>query len=490
MFRILFIEIRVGACAFLAPSETATAICVPDPENVHEELREYDWESSKRSVRYYPLGTVLLPDQTLGGVIYSYSMEADGYVAVGHTDALPARLAIPAEIGGYPVKGIGDKAFRECNNLTSVTIPEGVTSVGESAFYMCTALEDVYFDGTQEQWDAVEIGGSNDPLLTAEIHFAAAAPHRVVVSDVGTDAGETIWTLYDDGELVIEGTGVFALPSGSFMNYELDGGVSLLHLIRSVVVCEGITGLEASFNECHDIRSFSFPASLNSIGERVFGSCLTATVFTVAEGNTSFRVIDGALYQIDPMELILYPRMNGEESFSIPAGVTGIRAFAFEYNQSLRHLTIPDSVTSIGCGAFAYTKLEELALPEGITNLDGTACSLSGIRRLILPASMEYFPFSDMYALECVEVAKGNPRFTSRDGVLYSKDMSTLLYCPSGKTGCLVIPEKHDGRTGGRFCILPESGESRDRRRLHGFSRFGRRDLHERRQHADPIPEG
>ncbi len=62
-------------------------------------------------------------------------------------------------------------AFQSARNLTSVTIPSSVTSIGDSAFSNCYHLTDVYYNGTAEEWAQIEIGQFNDELANITIHY-------------------------------------------------------------------------------------------------------------------------------------------------------------------------------------------------------------------------------------------------------------------------------------------------------------------------------
>lgn len=63
-------------------------------------------------------------------------------------------------------------AFRFCTNLKTVTIPDSVTQIVSGTFYGCDSLTDVYYGGTALQWSQIEMGGLNDGLDQATIHFA------------------------------------------------------------------------------------------------------------------------------------------------------------------------------------------------------------------------------------------------------------------------------------------------------------------------------
>lgn len=74
------------------------------------------------------------------------------------------------------ITSIGGYAFNQCTNLESITIPKNVTSIGDMAFSWCNKLTDVYYSGTESEWNAITIGDENDCLTNATIHYNSTAP--------------------------------------------------------------------------------------------------------------------------------------------------------------------------------------------------------------------------------------------------------------------------------------------------------------------------
>ena len=71
---------------------------------------------------------------------YTYALLDDGTVEIVRYTGNLATPAIPSEVDGHPVTGIGERAFNDCSGLTSITLPDSVTSIGDGAFNGCDNL--------------------------------------------------------------------------------------------------------------------------------------------------------------------------------------------------------------------------------------------------------------------------------------------------------------------------------------------------------------
>lgn len=74
------------------------------------------------------------------GLVYTLSDDGSSYLVTGYTGTA-TEVYIPATYDSRPVSGIGDYAFRDCSSITSITIPDSITSVESNAFYHCDSLQ-------------------------------------------------------------------------------------------------------------------------------------------------------------------------------------------------------------------------------------------------------------------------------------------------------------------------------------------------------------
>ena len=114
------------------------------------------------------------------GEMEDYEIGKDPYDAPSPWLDYANRGAINTVVIRDGVTSIGCGAFYWCRSLTSVTIPNSVTSIVGGAFFDCNSLTDIYFTGTEQEWKAMEIGGYNDELLSATVHFNSTGPSVVL----------------------------------------------------------------------------------------------------------------------------------------------------------------------------------------------------------------------------------------------------------------------------------------------------------------------
>lgn len=143
-----------------------------------------------------------------------------------------------------------------------------------------------------------------------------------------------------------------------------------------------------------------------------------------------------------------------EGAFSIPSGVQIIKNGAFGGCTKLTAVTIPNSVTTIENMAFwGCDGLTDVTIPNGVTSIGKYALQgCSALEHLSLPASVTNIGGSDdftycwtfvdsCFKLSNIDVDSANAKFASRDGIIYSKDLTELLIYPQGKIGDFVIAD-------------------------------------------------
>ena len=114
-----------------------------------------------------------------------YIINADGSARVINIeDKELTEVVIPEEVRGHKVVELGDKAFKDCKRVKSVSIPASVTSIGDLCFYDVESLEDVYYGGMGEQWQKISVGMMNNALYNAEFHFDAGEPDIEDIPDL------------------------------------------------------------------------------------------------------------------------------------------------------------------------------------------------------------------------------------------------------------------------------------------------------------------
>lgn len=272
----------------------------------------------------------------------------------------------------YKVTSIGSGAFLE-SDLTSITIPNSVTSIGNLAFYNCDGLTSVHVSDI-ESWCRISFKKNEymgywgqNPLLYAE-------------------------HLYIDGEEIKD----LIIPSSitSINNCAFYGCSGL----TSVTIPNSVISIgESAFYGCSGLTSIAIPTSVTSIGYEAFCGCRGLTSLTIPssvtsiEGNT-FSGCSGLTSitipnNVTSIGISAFRGCSGLTSIAIPNSVTSIGSDAFSGCSSLTTVTIPNSVTSIGSSAFSRCSgLTSITIPNNVTSIGESAFrGCSGLASIVIP---------------------------------------------------------------------------------------------------------
>lgn len=311
---------------------------------------------------------------------------------------------------------IGALAFEECTGLTSITIPENVTEIRNQAFYYCTALtmvelpkalqtvgdnafyetklQDVYYAGTEEDWDKIAIGLKNEPLTNANLHCMGAV---VVIS--GTCGGALTWKLDSKGTLTISGT-------GAMTDYTKSGVAPWnkdYEEIRFVVIENGVTTIgEYAFENCTLLESVAISDSVEKIGKYAFSGC--SALKRISLPDSIAQIGDHAF------------RASGLEAVKIPEGVTLLGEGMFARCPNLQTVELPSTLQTIRENAFIGSGLNKIILPENLKYI-GYECfyECTNLEEIKIPDSvtiLDYSVFEGCSSLKKVTLSKGLKRIS------------------------------------------------------------------------------
>ena len=349
----------------------------------------------------------------LTSVTIGNSVTSIGYAAFAECSGLTS-VTIPNS-----VTSIGEYAFDDCTGLTSVTIPNSVTSIGEWAF--ASVLNIVYSgSATGSPWGARSINGYVDGYF---VYSDETKTNLLACSSAATGDITIPNSVTSIGEYAFEGcTGLTSvtIPNSvtSIGDYAFDGCSSLTSPVYNAhvfafmptsysggyTIPDGIEYIASgAFFGCEGLTSITIPNSVTSIGDEAFSGCsgLTSVVWNAkncsdfASNNTPFYAdykeewgyqiqfdlrpqITSFTFgnEVEHIPAYLCNGMSNLTSIVIPNSVTSIGDGAFAYCSGLTSVTIPNSVTSIGEWAFnGCTGLTSVTIPNSVTSIGGSAFS-------------------------------------------------------------------------------------------------------------------
>ena len=396
--------------------------------------------------------TITIPDTIISIGKYSFgycSNLADvnmgtGLISIGenafYNDDNIVDIVIPNS-----VTTVGRSAFEHCGSLSRVNIGNKLTNIGNNVFRYCRNLENIVVDEENTTYKSIDgnLYTKNGNILK---QYASGKKNSTFIIPAGViTIGDYAFESCKNLEKITFADSVTKIESYSF--YECTNLVSVtfgdnsqlktigysafrscinltdLQIPKNVTKidslafsgCEKITqinipsgityiGMEA-FRSCINLVAITIPDTVSTIGNSAFEYCLNLTNITVDVNNEYFKSIDGNLYTRDGKKLIQYAIGKKDILFTIPSGVTTIGDGAFSYSRYIANVTIPTTVTEIGVESFSSSGLTSVNIPNSVTIIGSQAFAWSrAITNVTIPNSVTTIGASAFYDCICLYV--------------------------------------------------------------------------------------
>ena len=250
------------------------------------------------------------------------------------------------------VTGIGYEAFANCDNLRSIAIPINITVIDLYAFVSCNSLVNIYYAGTDEQWEAIDIEEGNECLTKAYYQNIKWELKDGILNIFGNGPmndyswGKAPWySSRESIESVIIQDGITSIGDYAFY---------CCNNLSDITIPQSVTRIGiGAFYDCNNLTNILVSSNITNIEKKAFAHCDNMTNICVISENQCYSDINGVLFNSDKTELLCYPCGKPDTSYLIPSSVTSIDDYAFNGCGNLNDIIIPEGVTNIGEMSFA-----------------------------------------------------------------------------------------------------------------------------------------
>ncbi len=319
---------------------------------------------------------------------YEYIIN-DGEVTITSYTGTDNEVAIPSEIDGYPVTNIADASFSGNSNITSLTIPESIVSIGFYAFNSCPNLVEIKVDENNKVYDS---RNNCNALIESETNtLLLGCPNTVIPYGITTLAEYAFFDYSNLDSIVIPDT-VVRIEYGAFMlctslksiiipDSVVDLGSQIFSdcsSLESITLSKSITTISRFlFIGCSNLKSITIPEGIESLSSGVFMGCSSLTDISIPD---SVRSIGQMVFESTPWyqnqpdgpiyagKVFYCYKGQCPKSFELRSDTLAIAEIAFMMQNNLNNITVPNSVTHIGNIAFYNCmNLTSVTIPDSVT---------------------------------------------------------------------------------------------------------------------------
>jgi hypothetical protein len=404
-------------------------------------------------IQAFLLCAVLLILPALAQAQFTFTTNNGAITITGYTGS-GGNIVIPSVINGCPVKNIGNFAFSPAPGntiiITSVVMPDSVTNIGRNAFYDCGRLTNVVVSTNVTLLDnevfgftgltsftfpsgltSIGIGAFDNCLSLTNVVIPSGVQYigdyafndsysmtSVTIPDSVTNLGDWAFSGCINITNLTIGNGITSIAPDAF---------TWCVNLTTVSIPDSVTNIEttyydSAFSDCFALTNITYGAGLtaNAVGNLRFRGDTNLCTLTVSTNNPTLSSLNGVLFDKGQGTLIQCP-IGKAGSYRIPDSVTNVWQQAFWNCSALADMAINNSITTAGSGFFnGCTGLTNITIVDSVTYI-------------------QTFTFYQCVNLNTITVDPNNPFYSSSDGVVFDKYMTTIIKYPNNGAESLII---------------------------------------------------
>mgnify|MGYP002765517548 CR=1 FL=1 len=259
---------------------------------------------------------------------------------------------------------IADNVFGDQEEMTKITIPKSLKSVGNEFLEYCPSLSCIEVDNDSDYFKTVD-GSLFSKDGKKLIRYAIGKENSEYTIPNGVEEiGDNAFMHCNNLNFITTPDTLKNINNSAFKNCQYLYEINIPNNVAKIS--------DMAFENCNSLHAINIPSSTESIGTSVFFNCNRLSKITVDENNKYYESSDNVLYSKGKTVLIKYPETKEDTEFIIPNTVKEIVAAAC-YLCDFKNITIPDSVTKIGKLAFSGTNIESLIIPNSVVEIGSNA---------------------------------------------------------------------------------------------------------------------